>query len=137
LLRDRDAPHGSEFCNRIETVGIMEVSAAPRSPRQNANVERVIGSIRRENLGHLTIFNERHLRGVLSWYVDYYQRTRTALSLDKDRPDSRSIIPMQDWKGDRHPASLAACISITNVSPPGSSRILAHQSMRRGQCSAA
>jgi hypothetical protein len=29
------------------------------------------------------IFNERHLRRVLSSYVDYYQRTHTHLSLDK------------------------------------------------------
>ncbi len=38
------------------------------------------------------IFNEHHLRRVLSSYVDYYQRTRTHLSLDKDCPDSRSIM---------------------------------------------
>ena len=37
------------------------------------------------------IFNERHLRRVLSSYVDYYQRTRTHLSVDKDCPDARPI----------------------------------------------
>jgi putative transposase len=37
------------------------------------------------------IFNERHLRRVLSSYVDYYQRTRTHLSLEKDCPDPRPI----------------------------------------------
>jgi putative transposase len=51
----------------------------------------VIGSIRRECLDHLVIFNERHLRRVLSSYVDYYQRTRTHLSLDNDCPDHRPI----------------------------------------------
>jgi hypothetical protein len=60
---------------------------------QNACVERVIGSIRRECLDHIVIFNERHLRRVLSSYVDYYQRTRTHLSLDKDCPDLRPIQP--------------------------------------------
>jgi hypothetical protein len=44
-------------------------------------------------LDHILIFNERHLRRVLSSYVDYYQRTRTHLSLDKDCPDSRPIMP--------------------------------------------
>jgi transposase InsO family protein len=91
LLRDRDASYGSYFCNRIEAMGITEVITAPRSPWQNAYVERVIGSIRRECLDHIVIFNERHLRGVLSSYVDYYQRTRTHLSLDKDFPQSRPI----------------------------------------------
>ena len=93
LLRDRDASYSSEFCNRIEAMGIREVITAPRSPWQNAYVERVIGSIRRECLDHILIFNERHLRRVLSSYVDYYQGTRTHLSLDKDSPDSRPIMP--------------------------------------------
>ena len=74
-------------------MGITEVITAPRSPWQNAYVERVIGSIRRECLDHIVIFNERHLRRVLSSYVDYYHRTRTHLSLDKDCPDSRPIQP--------------------------------------------
>src|SRR3984893_2451464 len=93
LLRDRDASYGSEFCKRIEAMGIMEVRTAPRSPWQNAYVERVIGSIRRESLDRLRILNERHLRRVLSSYGDYYRRARTHLSLDKDCPDSRPIMP--------------------------------------------
>ncbi len=91
LLRDRDASYGAYFCRRIEVMGTKEVVTAPRSPWQNAYVERVIGSIRRECLDHIVIFNERHLRRVLSSYADYYQRTRTHLSLDKDSPDSRPI----------------------------------------------
>lgn len=39
------------------------------------------------------IFNAPHLRRVLSSYLDYYHRTRTHLSLDKDCPDSRLIMP--------------------------------------------
>ena len=74
-------------------MGITEVITALRSPWQNACVERVIGSIRRECLDHIVIFNERHLGRVLSSYVDYYQRTRTHLSLDKDCPDLRPIQP--------------------------------------------
>jgi hypothetical protein len=53
----------------------------------------VIGSIRRECLDHVIIFNERHLRHVLASYVDYYHRARTHLSLDKDCPHSRPIQP--------------------------------------------
>jgi transposase InsO family protein len=92
LLRDRDASYGSEFCNRVEAMGITQVVTAPRSPWQNAYVERVIGSIRRECLDHIVIFNERHLRRVLSAYVAYYHRSRTHLWLDKDCPDSRPIM---------------------------------------------
>jgi transposase InsO family protein len=91
LLRDRDASYGSIFRKRVEAMGITEVVTAPRSPWQNAYVERVIGSIRRECLDQVVIFNERHLRRVLSSYVDYYHRSRTHLSLDKDCPQSRPI----------------------------------------------
>jgi transposase InsO family protein len=81
LLRDRDASYGSIFRKRVEAMGITEVVTAPRSPWQNAYVERVIGSIRRECLDEVVIFNERHLRRVLSSYVDYYHGTRTPIFL--------------------------------------------------------
>jgi putative transposase len=64
---------------------ITEVITTPRSPRQNAYVERVIGSIRRECLDHMVVFNDRHLRRLLSLYFDHH-RTLTHLSLDKDCP---------------------------------------------------
>jgi transposase InsO family protein len=93
LLRDRDSSYGADFCRRVDAMGITQVVTAPRSPWQNPYVERVIGSIRREFLDHVVIFNERHLRRILPSYVDYYHRTRTHLSLDKDCPVSRPIQP--------------------------------------------
>ncbi|MGH7813903.1 MAG: integrase core domain-containing protein [Candidatus Binataceae bacterium] len=98
LLRDRDGAYGLRFQERVAAMGIEEVVTAPRSPWQNAYVERVIGSIRRECLDHLIIFNERHLRRVLSSYLDYYHRSRTHLSLDKDCPDSRPVQPSNTGK---------------------------------------
>jgi len=98
LLRDRDASYGSEFCKRVDAMGITEVITAPRSPWQNPYVERAIGSIRRECLDYIVIFNERHLRRVLSCYVDYYHRTRTHLSLDKDCPDPRPVMPPESGR---------------------------------------
>ena len=46
----------------------------------------------------IVIFNERHLRRVLCAYVDYYHRSRTHLSLDKDCPDSRPAQPPTSGK---------------------------------------
>ena len=69
---------------------IRETVTAPRSPWQNAYAERVIGSIRRECLDHIVVIGERHLRGILSNYVDYYNETRTHLALAKDAPEPRS-----------------------------------------------
>src|ERR1700722_7609467 len=50
----------------------------------------LIGSIRRECLDHIVVFGERHLRHVLLSYMDYYNGTRTHLSLNKDAPISRA-----------------------------------------------
>jgi transposase InsO family protein len=93
LLRDRDSSYGQDFRKQVDAMGITEVVSAARSPWQNAYVERVIGSIRRECLDYIVIFNERHLRRVLASYADYYHRSRTHLSLDKDCPDPRPIMP--------------------------------------------
>jgi transposase InsO family protein len=72
---------------------IHEALTAPRSPWQNAYAERLIGSIRRECLDHVMVLNESSLRRILRSYFDYYQHSRTHLSLAKDAPDSRAIQP--------------------------------------------
>jgi putative transposase len=89
LLRDRDGSYGQQFCEAANCLGILEVLTAPRSPWQNPYVERLIGSIRRECLDHVIVLNEAGLRRVLKSYVEYYERFRTHLSLDKDAPITR------------------------------------------------
>ena len=93
LLRDRDGVYGSEFRERVVSMGIEEVVTAPRSPWQNPYVERVIGAIRRECLNHVIILDERHLRRILGSYLDYYHGSRTHLSLAKNTPDGRLVEP--------------------------------------------
>jgi len=93
LIRDRDQVYGERFSHQAKTLDIREAVIAPRSPWQNAYAERVIGSIRRECLDHVVVIGERHLLGILSKYVDYYNGTRTHLSLAKDAPESRSVQP--------------------------------------------
>jgi len=44
LIRDRDAAYGTIFRDRLETMSIVDLPTAPRSPWQNAYVERIIGS---------------------------------------------------------------------------------------------
>ena len=90
LIHDRDSAFHA-WRTTIEALGIEEVLTAPRSPWQNAYAERLIGSIRRECLDLVIIANERGLRCVLHAYVEYYLRSRTHLSLDKDAPISRPV----------------------------------------------
>ena len=91
LLRDRDGIFGADFTKEVRNLGIEEVLSAPRSPWQRAYIERVIGSIRRECIDHVIVFNEESLRRHMKSYVQYYHETRTHLSLEKDTPASRSV----------------------------------------------
>ena len=93
LLRDRDGIYGKAFRDCVKAMGVEEVKTAPRIPWQNPYAERLIGSIRRECLDHVIVFNERSLKRILRSYVDYYHNSRTHLSLGKDAPATRDVQP--------------------------------------------
>ncbi len=90
-MRDRDSIYGTVFRERVKNMGIKEVISEPQSPWQNPYVERVIGSIRRDCLDHVIIFNERHLKRILSSYFKYYNEDRTHLGIEKDTPIKRPV----------------------------------------------
>lgn len=90
LIRDRDLSFAAIGAT-AEAMTITEVLTAPRSPWQNACVERFIGSVRRECLDHVIILTGTGLRRIVERYVEYYQRSRTHLALDKDAPVSRAV----------------------------------------------
>jgi len=92
LLHDRDAIFAA-VGTTVTGMNIQAVRTAPRSPWQNAYVDRVIGSIRRECLDHVIIFSVAGLHRVLADYVVYYMGSRTHLALFKDAPTSRPVMP--------------------------------------------
>ena len=116
LLRDRDASYGQTFRDRVEAMAIKEVVTAAQSPWQNPYVERVIGSIRRECLNHVIIFDECHLRGVLSSYFHYYHQTRISRSTRIVRRPG-PYTDRQQARSSRSPRS-EDCIIDTNAAPP-------------------
>jgi putative transposase len=67
------------------------VKIAPQSPWQSPFAERLVGSVRRECLDHVIVLGEQHLRKILASYFDYYLRSRTHLSLNKDAPLPRGV----------------------------------------------
>ena len=93
LLRDRDRIFGHEFVDLVQAMGIQQVLSTPRSPWQRAHVERVIGTIRRECLDHVIVFDARSLSRHIRAFIDYYHRSRTHLALQKDTPEPRAIQP--------------------------------------------
>jgi putative transposase len=95
LVRDRDTAFHA-WATTAKAMDTHEVVTAARSPWQNAYAERLIGSIRRECLDHIIVWNERGLRRVLHTCVAYYSRSRTHLSLNKDAPISRPVASLAD-----------------------------------------
>ena len=91
LIRDRDRAYGEVVTRRLRAQGIRDRPISPRSPWQNAYAERLIGSVRRKCVDHVVVFGERHLRHLLLVYKNYYNVTRTHLSLNKDAPSPRAV----------------------------------------------
>ncbi|MEE8303153.1 MAG: transposase, partial [Candidatus Tectomicrobia bacterium] len=91
LLRDRDQIYGEYFRQRVKNMGMEEVVIAPQSPWQNPYVERMIGTLRRELLDRVIVFNEAHLRRLMASYLEYYHTVRPHLSLERNAPRPRPI----------------------------------------------
>jgi putative transposase len=98
LLHDRDGVYGDEFHRTAAALLIEEVVSAPQSPWQNPYCERFIGSIRRDCLDHVIVFNEHHLRRILSVYFTYYLTARCHRALDRHSPVARSVEPPSQGK---------------------------------------
>jgi len=91
LLRDRDRIFGDEFKKQVKDMGIQEVLSAPRSPWQRAYIERLIGTLRRECLDHMIVFNEASLYRHVKLFMAYYHESRVHLSLAKDTTEPRPV----------------------------------------------
>ena len=92
LIRDGDGIYGERVMQKMKSLGINKAITAPASPWQNAYVERVIRSLRRELFDHVIVLNEQHLKRVMSSYLDYYHPWRTHQSLDRDAPKGRPVL---------------------------------------------
>jgi len=69
LLHDRDGAFAG-IAGTLAAMQIQEVVTAPRSPWQNAYVERFIGSVRRECLDHVIVLSAAGLQRIMenaSW----------------------------------------------------------------------
>jgi transposase InsO family protein len=76
LVRDRDGKYTESFDAVFAADGIETLKTAPRAPRMNAHCERVIGTLRREVLDHVLVWNETHARRVLDVYARHYNQHR-------------------------------------------------------------
>ncbi|QTI88213.1 integrase core domain-containing protein [Streptomyces sp. AgN23] len=76
VIRDRDGKYAEPFDAVFAAEDIETVKTAPQSPRMNAHCERVIGTLRRELLDHVLLWNEAHARHVVETYAQHYNGHR-------------------------------------------------------------
>ena len=86
LIYDRDEKFTHAFDTVFQTEGIESVLTPFRTPQANAFAECWVRSVREECPGHLLIINQRHLKRVLTEYIDYYNRVRPNQGLVQNLP---------------------------------------------------
>ncbi len=91
-IRDRDTSDGGDVIAKAADIGIRTVLMPTRSPLANRVAERVIGTLRRECFDHVIVWNERHLRRLMSEYVRFDNDARPHQTLGLEPPNSRQPV---------------------------------------------
>ena len=93
LIRDRAGQFTGSFDAVFTAEGIRILLSPPQAPRANAICERTTGTLRRELLDRLLIINERHLRQVLTEYLEHYNTARPHRGLGQLTPAQAGTRP--------------------------------------------
>ena len=89
----RDTKFSRAFDAIFRSDGIKVIRTPVRAPNANAHIERWVGTVRRECLDRLLIFNRRQLEKILRVYVRHYNRLRPHRALALQAPDPPGMPP--------------------------------------------
>ena len=102
LIHDRDPLYTKHFGEILRTGGVRPVRLLARSPNLNAYAERFVRSIREECLSRVVPLGERHLRMLVSEYVEHYHRERNHQGLDNELLEPAPPPVRSDGRVHRH-----------------------------------
>ncbi len=101
-----------------QEMGIQGIPIPYGAPNAAAHIERMIGTLRRECLDRMLIWNERHLRGVLTEFIGWYNHGRVHQGLNgipdpdpvlaEPKPVSSRLVAIPVLNGLHHDYRLAA-----------------------------
>jgi putative transposase len=91
LIHDRDAKFSRAFDAVFHRGGIRLIRTPVQAPNANAHIERWVGSVRRDCLDRLLIFNRRQLERALRVYVRHYNEQRPHRALALQPPDPPTV----------------------------------------------
>ena len=86
IIHDRDAKFSAAFDAVFQAEDVRVIRTPFQAPNANAHAERLVGTLRRECLDWLLIFNRRQLERALRTYIDHYNHHRPHGSLELRAP---------------------------------------------------
>jgi transposase InsO family protein len=74
LIHDRDPLYTKKFRETLQAAGVRPLKLPKQSPDLNSVAESFVRNITRECLNRMIFFGEKHVRYVVSSYVEHYNR---------------------------------------------------------------
>jgi len=99
LIRDRDSKYARHFSAVAVGSGIQELKTPYRTPCANGICERFMGSLRRECLDHILIYDGKHLQRVVQKYTNYYNQERPHQGIGQRIPNHYAIPESKPTRG--------------------------------------
>jgi len=93
LIRDRDAKFKCRLRRGVHRGRHPSLRTPPQAPRANAHAERWVRTVRRECLGWMLIYGQRHFMGVLGEYVTHCNDHRPHQGRGQ-RPPAADVLPV-------------------------------------------
>jgi putative transposase len=96
LICNNDDKYGLLFERAVAGVHSELLHTLFQAPKANALCERFLGTVRRECLDHILIFNAAHVRRLVNEYFTFFNHRRPHQGIDQQIPEPLTISPLPE-----------------------------------------